>query len=240
MKLLPLLCVLLGITALAAPAGAESWSVVCEEHFPPYNFIQDGKPTGLDTEIVQAVFARMGVDETLSTQPWNRALGQLDNGGADLLYQMVGTPERAAQYLLVGPLRAGRTVLMARADSTITWNNLADLTPYAIGVVRGFRYTSEFDAAPLNRVIGNDNASLLRMLAAQRIDLVAGDFNSLWWVAREEKLNQQFKVIGAPLGEIPRYVALPKDRADKAERFRQALEAIRADGTLAAIQKRWE
>jgi len=225
---------------IPATARAETWTIVCEDQYPPYNFIKDGVKTGLDTEIVQAVLARIGVEEDLQVFPWSRALNMLENGAADVLYQVVGTPERRERFILVGPLRSGRTVLAARAESDIAYQSLDDLKPYNIGVVRAFKYTAEFDDAPLNKVLSNDNQTLVHMLVGKHLDLIVGDYNTLTYIARSQGVLDQIKVLPLPLGEVPRYVAFPKDRRDKAERFRQGLEALRANGALDKILRRWE
>ncbi|HLN24155.1 MAG TPA: transporter substrate-binding domain-containing protein [Patescibacteria group bacterium] len=228
----------LGLVPCAA--WSETWTVVCEDQYPPYNFIKDGVKTGLDTEVVHAVLAQIGAEEDLQVFPWSRALNMLENGAADMLYQIVATPERREKFILVGPLRSGRTVLVARADSTIAYQSLDDLKPYNIGMVRAFKYTAEFDDAPLSKVLSNDNPTLIRMLIAKRLDLVVGDYNTLSYVARAEGVYDQIKVLPQPLGEVPRYVAFPKDRRDKAERFQQGLDVLRANGTLDKILMRWE
>ena len=225
---------------IPATARAETWTVVCEDQYPPYNFIKNGVRTGLDTEIVQAVLARIGVEEDLQVFPWSRALNMLENGAADVLYQVVGTPERRERFILVGPLRSGRTVLVARAESTISYHSLDDLKGYNIGVVRAFKYTAEFDAAPLNKVLSNDSQTLVHMLVGKHLDLIVGDYNTLNYIARTQGVLDQIKVLPQPLGEMPRYVAFPKDSRDKAERFRQGLEALRANGTLDKLLRRWE
>jgi polar amino acid transport system substrate-binding protein len=231
---------LAGLGIITSSARAESWTVVCEDQYPPYNFIKDGKKTGLDTEVVQAVLAQIGVEEDLQVFPWSRALNMAENGATDMLYQVVASPERREKFILVGPLRSGRTVLVARADSTIAFQTLDELKPYNIGVVRSFKYTDEFDAAHLSKVLSNDNQALIRMLVGKHLDLVVGDYNTLSYIARAEGVAGQIKVLPHPLGEVPRYVAFPKDRPEKAERFQQGLDVLRANGTLDKILMRWE
>ena len=51
------------ILALASVAvQAQTWKIGAERDFPPYNFTKDGEWTGLDTDIVQAVFKAQGYD----------------------------------------------------------------------------------------------------------------------------------------------------------------------------------
>lgn len=228
------------VTLPLSIARAETWTVVCEDNFPPYNFIRDGEKTGLDTDIVRAVLAQIGVDENLQVYPWSRALGMLENGSADLLYQVVDTPERRARFILVGPLRRGRTVLAVRAGESFAPRGIDGLKGHSVGVVRAFRYTAEFDDAALDRVVANDNQTLVRMLVGQHVDVIVGDYNTLTFIAQQQGVADRIRLLPTPLGEVARYVALPKDRAEKAERFRRGLETIRANGTLDQILKHWE
>lgn len=223
------------------PAVAETWTVVCEEEFPPYNYTEDGKKTGIDTEIVYAVLKEIGVTPAHDGLPWNRVVAMLDQNQTDLAYQFVGTPERMERYSMVGPIRVGHTVFAVPVDSALAYDTLEDLKGKTIGLVQGFSYSTEFNEAGfLNKdVSATNNEILVRKLAAKRYDVIIGDFNTLNFLAARNHLSEQIRFLPKVYQDVPRYVAFPKQRADKADRFRAGLEAVRARGEIDAILKRW-
>lgn len=224
----------------AQPAAAESWRIVCDENFPPYNFMDQGRVAGLDAEIIEALVRRAGATPQIDPQPWVRVQDLLERGEVDAAFQFVGRADRFEKYFMVGPFRAGQTVFAARPDHHIQWKTLADLRGYRIGTIRGYTYGAAFDndAGLTREAAAGDYSQLVRMLAALRVDLIIGDREALSYFARREMLR--LDIISPPLAEVPRYIAVPKTRPDRAERLTGALASLRRDGTLMAILKRWE
>jgi polar amino acid transport system substrate-binding protein len=226
----------------AGSVRAETWALACEENFPPYNFIENGVKTGIDTEIVQAVLKRIGVQADLQVYPWNRVVYLLDKDEVDLAYQFAQSPERMEKYVMVGPIRTGRTGFAVPADSPAHYETLDDLKGLKIGVVKGFHYSDEFDSSTTLTKIDTptNNQILVRMLVGSRLDAIIGDVDTLRYFAAKEGVTSKIRFLPKIHKEMVRYVAFPKSKADKAERFRVALEAMQADGTIKAIIHRWE
>ncbi|HVL76520.1 MAG TPA: transporter substrate-binding domain-containing protein [Noviherbaspirillum sp.] len=232
---------------IAAPAadkaGARPWIIAADASFPPYAYLDpaNGRPSGLDTEIVSAALDAVGQPHEIRLFPWERAKKMLESGQVDAAYQFVGTPERRSQYRLAGPIRNGVTVFMARKDGPADYRTLADLQPYLLGTVHGFAYTEEFDRAPLRKDGGAVNVEqLLRKLLAGRVDVIVGDRSQLLFLARRMGVAGEVKIIGRPLAEVPRFVGFPKGGEQQAVRFEKGLEIIRQNGTLNRITARWE
>lgn len=229
---------------LCLPARAEPpWQVAGDQAFPPYAYFDpaSGQPAGLDTEIVRAVLDAVEQPHEIRLYPWERVKKMLEYRQVDLAYQFVGTPERMAQYRLVGPIRNGITVLMSRRDGPADFRSLDELAPYTIGTVLGFAYTEAFDKAPLKKDSGAINPQqLMQKLLLKRVDLIVGDKAQLLHLAREAGAEKELRVVGRPLAEVPRYVGFAKDDEAKARRFAEGLELIRRNGTLDRILARWQ
>ena len=236
----PLLCLLL---ALSAPVLAHPWRVIGDEQFAPYSFSQnpDAPPQGLDVELVDAVLREAGVEYQLRLYPWERVKQMLGRGQVEMAFQFAGTPERKAQYSLVGPIRSGVTVFMTRHKTAIEdWQQLSDLSPYVIGQVRGYAYQSQFDQAELARDTSAQNPrQLVSMLLAGRIDIIVGDRFQLMHFVHEQHAEQQVRILAQPLAEMPRYVAFAKDDELRAQQFAAALQRLQNAGRLDAIYQRW-
>ncbi|MBB6209437.1 substrate-binding periplasmic protein [Novispirillum itersonii] len=236
-----LVVTVLGVVLFSATGRtAEVWHVLMDDRFPPYSWMDGGHPAGLDTEIVHAVLTRIGVTPEYEAMPWNRVLKRLDLGGYDLAFQFVETPERREKYLLVGPFRMGRTVVMVRRGHPLRFESMGDLTGLRVVTVQGFAYTADFDAATgFTRIPVNDVTLGVKMLAAGRADAMIGDIWSLSAAADSQGLSGQLLILPDSLSEVGRHVIIPKGKAEKAARFADGLDQIRADGTLQGIVNRW-
>lgn len=234
-----LLALLITSTSLAA----EPWRVVGDEQFAPYSFVtaEDDTPRGLDVELVDAVLREAKVSYDIRLYPWERVKRMLDRGEVQMAFQFAGTPLRQQQYELVGPLRSGSTVFMTTAKTALSdWKSLDDLSPYVIGQVRGYAYEENFDRADLARDTTAQNPrQLVSMLLAGRIDIIVGDRVQLQYFVREQRAQEQVRILPRPLIQMPRFVAFAKGDSERARQFSEALVRLRKSGTLGKIEQRW-
>lgn len=231
------------ILLLVAPsARAETWTIACDDNFPPYNHYDAGKLVGLDIDLIGALVVRAGAVPRFEAQSWNRVRERLDRGDLDAAFQFVGNAERFEKYYMIGPFRTGLTVFAARRDAAVGYERLEDLQPYRIGMVRGFSYGPSFDAGPGLRKddTAGDNRQLVRMLAAGRIDLAIGDERVLNHHLRQESLQNDIRLLPRPYDEVKRYIAVPRGKPAIAARLTRALAELQENGELAAILRRWE
>ncbi|CAM3723859.1 substrate-binding periplasmic protein [Ectopseudomonas alcaliphila] len=235
---------LLALLALTHSLAAQPWRVVGDEQFAPYSFVTaaDDTPLGLDVELVDAVLREAQVPYEIRLYPWERVKRMLDRGEVQMAFQFAGTPQRQQQYQLVGPLRSGSTVFMTTAKTAISdWKTLDDLSPYVIGQVRGYAYEENFDRADLARDSSAQNPrQLVSMLLAGRIGIIVGDHTQLLYFIREQRAQDQVRVLPRPLIQMPRFVAFAKGDTERARQFSEALVRLRKAGKLDEIQQRWQ
>ena len=237
--LINILCIFATITY------AEKWIVACDKHSPPYNFIDEaGNPSGLDTELVQAVMDYLKTDYKIKFLPWKRVVMMTDENRLDLAYQWVSKPIRFEKYLMIGPLRSGKTLFVVRKDSKIvSYTTLESLKPYRIGMIRGYSYSPEFDEASYLKKSPNagDYKQLLQILLAEkRVNMIIGDLHSVSFTAKQLGVYEQIRFLPKVLTERQRYVAFPKQKSAKAGLFAHGLNAIRENGNYDKILKKWQ
>ncbi len=221
----------------------EKWTVACETDFPPYNYVDpEGRFVGLDMAIVNAVMEHIQVDLEVIKVPWDRVTKMLNRGDIDFAFQFVGVPSRFERYIMVGPFRHGKTVFAVKEDSKLrSYRDLRDLTNRAIGVVKGYSYTDEFDSAKyLDKIEHFDNQALLKRLLTGDVDLIIGDLMTLTFLAKQQDNYDQIRFLDRILRVVPRYIAFNKKVPNKAALFEEGLEAIRKNGTYDRIILEWQ
>ena len=245
--LLALLLALLSCFALGAVAAAEI-RIVTEE-LPPYNMTQDGRLTGMSTEVVEAVLEEIGVEASIQSMPWARAYDIALNNENVLIYSITRTVQREKLFKWVGVVAPMNWYLYARPGSGIELKTLDDARRYQIATVKedaGEQYLiAKGFSVGKNLQSNNKYAYNYEKFKLGRVDL---------WISIE--LNAMYLIRQA--GEKPSEVVLPVLRLPDlgnggglnmafspqtsdavVERFRQGLETIRSNGTYDAIAKRW-
>ncbi|WP_173012678.1 transporter substrate-binding domain-containing protein [Niveispirillum sp. SYP-B3756] len=217
------------------------WIVFCTDDFPPYCWNMPGKgPAGLDVELVSAMLERAGPPYDIQQMAWSRAMVGLEQGRCDILFGLVPSEQRFRDFLMVGPFRDGEIAFAVRADNPITFQTLDDLAGLTVGTTLRNHYGAAFDNAThfTRDPARTDQLSLLKLVAG-RVDLVVGDRLALAWKAKQEGISDKIRFLATPLSVSPHYIALPRDRGEKAQRLEAARQSMVADGSLDAIIQRW-
>lgn len=68
-----------------------------DHDYPPYEFLENGRPAGFNIDILKAVAKTMGLDINLSLGPWNEVRQQLEMGEIDMLAGMFYSKARAEE-----------------------------------------------------------------------------------------------------------------------------------------------
>lgn len=165
----------------AARAGAACHLRIVWTELPPYQTVgADGKPSGIDIELVSEASRRMPCAIDWEFAPRPRALLLVQEGKADAVVGVGRTVEREAFGIFSQPIREGRNVLIVRKGyaAKFPYQNLTALaaSPFRLGVVSGSRYSQEFEdltrsGALADNIIPVQNGeSAMAMLMRDRID----------------------------------------------------------------------
>ena len=110
------------------PADSNTLRVGTEGTYSPFSYQgTDGKLTGYDVEIAQAVGAKLGKQVEFVQTPWDAIFAGLEAKRFDLVANQVTiNDERKAKYDLSEPYTVSEGVIVTRADDT-SITSLADL-----------------------------------------------------------------------------------------------------------------
>ncbi|OYQ32470.1 hypothetical protein CHU95_16895 [Niveispirillum lacus] len=217
--------------------------------FPPYQTLgADGKPSGIDVDLVNEIGRRMPCAIQWELAPRPRAVLLVQEGKVDAVVGVARTAERDTFGIYSPPVREGRNVLIVRkgATSRFAYDSLTALagSAFRLGVVSGSRYSQEFEdltrsGALADNVIPVQNGeSAMAMLMRDRIDGFLDGHRTALSRAAQLGLADEIEVHPMFVSEHKAYVLFSRAAAvDPAliTQFNAVLLGMQADGTLARI-----
>lgn len=224
--------------------GAETYPLTfLTEENPPFNYSEKGIPGGMAVEVLQRIWGKTGEPQRMITVvPWARGYEAAQNRPGTVLFVTARLPAREKLFKWVGPITMTRLILLTTRGSTITLHSDEDIKKYRIGVL-GNDYSEilmrEMGVPEERLDVSPDYKSSVLKLVAGRIDMMVKGEKSLPEFLKSINQNpENFKVIRRIAGAQVCY-AFHKDTPDSTiMQYQEALNALKADGTLIRIIKR--
>ena len=189
-------------------------------------------------EMLRAVYAKLNIKLEFEDVPGKRALALSSAGEVDGEIQRIGTLSRDYPTLLqVTPAinYIEPAVFTTRLHFDVDgWNSIRT---YSIGIVRGVG-SSEAGTRGMDRVTATTSLeSLIKMLDADRFDVMVTDLFS--GLAAVRKLNLQTRIypLSPPLERISIYHYLHERHRDLVPKVGQVIAQMEASGELAALRE---
>lgn len=232
---------LLSLSAWSAESRAAELQILTEE-WPPVSFSNNGKPDGLGVEIVREILKRVNTPDTIKIYPWARAWNMVITEPNIVLFTVTRTEEREKLLTMIGPVAIGTTNFYAKKGSGITIHNLEDAKKAKlIGV-----YRSAVEEQILTKEnFTNLDVTTLPSQSAQKLMIGRIDL----WCNANLTAGSILKEAGYSIDDVESvytimenhlYIAMSKGTPeDVANQWKDALEAIKKDGTFARIYNKW-
>jgi polar amino acid transport system substrate-binding protein len=222
-------------------------TVATEDDYKPFEFITDGKPTGLDHELLALYKKQVSYKVEQQIIPWAGLLPGVTTGKYDVaLTAVVVTAERAKSLDFTMPIAENTQYYVARSDDA-SIKSVSDLNGKTVGVQAG---GGSFTALTnLRKLLAASGGSLGRVvqyrsfpeayqdLANGRTDYVVNGVVNLTSLVKDQP--QRFK-LGSAVG-TPTYAAwaVAKGNASVLANLNGFMTKVRADGSLYALQQKW-
>lgn len=154
-------------------SGAATLQVVTEDS--SYSFMRNGKVAGAASEIVEMTLAGADItDYRMTLYPWARAYDIARLEANVLIYPMIRSSEREAQFQWVGELEHVEPMfykLRERRDVVV--KSLEDASLYPVGVVRDDSRQQYLESKGFNKmVVSANNLDNFRKLLSGQVALV--------------------------------------------------------------------
>ncbi len=249
-KLFILLTITLSALTLSTTIAAKeltSMRIGVEGAYPPYSWITpEGKMTGFDIDIANALCDAMQVKCKLVAQDWDGMIPALLTRKFDaIIASMSITEERKLKVDFTHKYYQVSSRFVAKKDQKFDFS-AAGLAGKNIGVQRASthdKYVSDnFIDAIIKRYGSQDEAFL--DLKAGRLDLVINNIPALKKGLLEKEGGDKFSLVGPEVSDKQWFgegvgIALRKDSAEMKAKLNAAIKTIRENGQYKKIQDKY-
>lgn len=202
---------------------------------PPYSYSNGGKQAGVGSDLCYEICRRVGLVPEPESLPWARALHYSLNDNA-IIYPLGRNSSRESQYHWIGPIIYERFVFYVHKDASADYQSVDDFKNLKVGVITG--------ASPMMRLkeLGFTNLDLVTdekdnayKLKEGRIDAwYAGELIILH-IIRTRNLNPgDYKLAFVDI-PMEMYIGASLNLKDQAEKWQEALDEMKKDGTYKKI-----
>ena len=206
--------------------------------FPPMEFVDNGKRTGFDIELTEALAKAMGKQVEWVDIDFKGLIPGLISKRFDMAVSAIYiTDERKKVVDFSDSYYAGGLVVMVK-DNNTSIKKLADIDGKKVSVQVGTKSVSYLNEKfpKVQRVEVEKNQEMFNLVDIGRADAaVTGKPAAYQYVRTRPGL----RVLDDQLTVEEYGMALRKDSADLTNALNAALSKLKADGTYAAIVKKW-
>ena len=221
--------------------------VATEDNYPPFEFIQDGKPVGLDHDLYQALKKYAPFEVRQEILPWQGLLAGVISGQFDVaLTAATISDQRAQQLSFAMPVAEGTHYYVKRkGDNRI--KSIKDLSGLTVGTQQGssiHQRMAEVDAllqkygGKLGNVVTYASyPEAYQDLANGRVDYVLNGVVALADLVR--KRPNDFELGEAVVPKAYQGWAVRKGNKELRDFLNQFLAEQRKNGTMSKLQEKW-
>lgn len=215
--------------------------------YPPMELYREGSQDiiGVDVDIAQAIGTKLGVKVTLTNLGFDGLIPAVKAKRFDaVISSMSDTEERAKQVDFIDYFTAGAVIVVAKGNPE-NIHGPGDLCgkPLAankastnLAVAQGFQGQCGDNKIKIQQTEDAPN-SLLQLQSGRAVAVIVDFPVAVLWAAQKNTSNPP-EVLPEQYQSSNWGVAVAKDSGLKAP-FQKAMDAIMADGTYAAILKKW-
>lgn len=210
----------------------------------PYNFEENGKVTGISSELLQSACKLAKLECSMESVPWARGYKIATSEPSTLIYTTARKPSREQEFLWVGPILPRTTWVYVRNDPAIVAQTAADLAKLTVGIVRGEASETDLLAAGLPESglsRQTNNTDIIRLLRLGAIDAMVDTEVGMLWNLKTNGFPPNFMRQAYRLSdEGAYYFALNLATPPEVVRNLQAaVDKLRSSGEIHKIMQRY-
>jgi polar amino acid transport system substrate-binding protein len=198
------------------------------EQYPPYNYLENGTPTGIMVDMLNSTMQEMGKGPVdIRVACWTSAYQTVLTTPNTVLFATSRTSDREQLFKWAGPVLTEKAVVFSYRERPVAVNSTDDLKRYRIGTVA--------DDAAIGKlltlgvpdgqiVVAADPLTMIKQVQNGTTDLFAyGEGAGHFWIGQAGTRPGLFTTV-ATIGEEPVYYAFNRNTSDQTvQAFQQAL-----------------
>ena len=218
-----------------------------EDDYPPFEFVKDGQPQGLDHGLVAALKKSAPFEIRQQILPWQGLLAGVTTGKYDIaISAALITEERAKSLDFTMPIADGTHYYVIRKGDTRI-KDIPDLAGKTVGVQQGSALAAALPE--LDEMLKKTGGTLgtvkeyasypeaYQDLANGRLDYV---INTIVTIASLVRDKPEVFEMGKPVSKTAYHAwAVKKGNAELLDFFNAFLAEQRKNGTMSALQEQW-
>ncbi|WP_459207162.1 cystine ABC transporter substrate-binding protein [Pseudomonas sp. MLB6B] len=245
------LALLLGVGLAGQASAGEQLKTIQKEGvlkvglegtYPPFSFAdENGKLSGFEVELSEALAKQMGVKVKLQPTPWDGILAALDSKRLDaVVNQVTISDERKQKYDFSTPYTISgiQALVLKKNLDTLAIKGAADLGGKKVGVGLGTNYEQwlrkEVPTADVRTY--NDDPVKFQDLKVGRINAILIDRLA---ALEYTKKVPDTALAGEAFSRLESGIAVRKNEPELLDALNKALAALKADGTLTALSQKY-
>jgi PAS domain S-box len=236
------MCIALVLPCLLPPDAAakqqQTYLFRGDEDYPPYEYMENGVPTGFNVELLQTVARIMNLDIRIELGPWSEVRSQLEAGEIDGMTGMYYSPERDQHIDFSPPFIRTYHSIFTRSGSGLS--DLDSLVGKDILVQRGdIMHDFALKRFPNSNVVAVDTqAEAMRLLTMGYFD--AALLATIQGLYNVEKLGlENIITVGTPIEPRDYCFAVPEGHDDLLSTLSEGLAIARQTGAYRKLYDKW-
>ena len=219
---------------------AEEIVVASDIAYPPFEYEEDGQPTGFDIELMREIGRRANLTPQFQNVTFDGIIGGLQSGNYDAaISAMTITDERREQVDFSDPYFNADGALMVRSGSDIRTTD--DLAEANVGVQIGTTFADQATALREEGKVAevttfDTGEDAFAALENESVDAVLADFP--FAKDKADSSDGRLEVVQTISTGEQYGIALPKD-SEYLEPINEALQEIKDDGTYARLYEEY-
>ncbi|MGY5389418.1 transporter substrate-binding domain-containing protein [Bacillus spizizenii] len=209
----------------------------------PFAYKEDGKLTGFDVEVMEAVAKKIDMKLDWKLLEFSGLMGELQTGKLDTISNQVAvTDERKETYHFTEPYAYAGTQIVVKKDNHDI-KSVDDLKGKTVAAVLGSNHAKNLESKDPDKKINiktyETQEGTLKDVAYGRVDAYVNSRTVL--IAQMKKTGLPLKLAGDPI--VYEQVAFPFAKDDAHDKLRKkvnkALDELRKDGTLKKLSEKY-
>lgn len=231
----------MGVAQAENESVQKTVTAVVVDNFPPHYSLDDnGHPQGFAIDVIEQIAKHADLKiKYIIKDSWTETANTLKRGQADLIPNLGISQSRQRHFDFSTPVETFSISIIVRAE-TKKIRSIEDLAKKIVGVIKyniGAKIVKELPN--VFSIIYDQPENALIALLSGYVDAVVYPKSVMLKVARDSRLSNRIKIVGKPVKEIKRGVAVQAGNKELLGIINNGIEKFSESGQHEAIYAKW-